>query len=183
MSIQDLFRSEPGEGRAMEAVQRLSAVKRWHMVDTTRVQTLAEHSANVAMLAGLIARTCPGMYFGPSPYVTASALVHDLEEVFTGDIPSLTKPLLRGVKELEDSVLPMEFRFDPPPVETQELIKFCDLADGIRFIEIYGIGETAKWAATGLRQQIRRRMASAADHWPREVFTHVNRQLDLYVGK
>jgi hypothetical protein len=59
------FNAYPVDKAGIETVMRLHSVKRWHMIDTTRIQTLAEHSANVALLAFYIARTAPRMFFGP----------------------------------------------------------------------------------------------------------------------
>jgi len=99
-----------GDDRSeLESVMRFHAVKRWHMIDTTRQQTLAEHSANVALLAYVIANGAPQMFFGPAEGVTTAALVHDLGEVFTGDIPSHTKvagALHSRLSHLEKTTLP-----------------------------------------------------------------------------
>ncbi|CAB4120823.1 HD domain containing protein, partial [uncultured Caudovirales phage] len=96
-----------GKNRAsIEAVMRFHAVKRWHMIDTTRQQTLAEHSANVALLAYHIALHAPLMIFGGALAVSGMALLHDIDEVFTGDIPTHTKQHLIGLQELEDQNTP-----------------------------------------------------------------------------
>ena len=42
----------------VEMIIRFAAVRRWHIVQTDRMQTLAEHACNVAMLAALIAERC-----------------------------------------------------------------------------------------------------------------------------
>lgn len=57
------FQAYGRERHALESIMRIQAVKRWHMIDTTRTQNLAEHSANVAMLAMLIALSAPIEFF------------------------------------------------------------------------------------------------------------------------
>lgn len=163
----------------IEAVMRLHSVKRWHMIDTTRTQNLAEHTANVAMLTLLLARTAPGMYFDVGDAVMA-ALVHDIGEVFVGDIPTMTKPYLTGIAELELEVTPKVLQTN---VQAKEklLIKICDLADGIRFIRTHGVDITAKHAQEGLEARLRQCYIQAAgDHWPAEVVSRVRHVVNVY---
>jgi len=164
----------------LEAVMRLHAVKRWHMIDTTRQQTLAEHSANVALLAYYIAITAPEMFFGAAQGVSAYALVHDLAEVFTGDIPSHSKRHLIGVDELEERVLPRMFRIEHTR-NTQLMVKLCDLADGIRFVRLHGVDVTARHAKEGLEKQLADRKQDAiAMEWPEIVLKHVWQAISFY---
>lgn len=169
-----------GEQRAgIEAVQRMQAVKRWHMIDTTRQQTLAEHSANVALLAWYIATTAPGMHFGPSDRIASLALRHDLAEVYTGDIPSHSKRHLAGLDELEDAVLPFVFKSDGVLPDQTLLIKLCDLADGIRFVRLHGVDITSKHAEDGLYKQLDAKLAEAT-RWPSPVLYYVTDAIRFY---
>lgn len=151
---------------------RFSQVKRWHMLDTTKTQTLAEHSGNVALLAHLIAHHAPGMFFGSSREAVMFALFHDVSEVFTGDIPTPTKRHLTGLKPLEDKVLPYMLRWDANE-DIKMVVKLCDLADGIRFIRLHGIGVTGRHATEGLIEQFDILVAEAITKWPPEVLSHV----------
>jgi hypothetical protein len=152
---------------------RFQAVKRWHMIEATRIQTLAEHSAVVALLAFYIARTAPGLFtFGPAENVATQALLHDLPEVFTGDIPSHTKRHLHGVEQLEQAVLPATFKVDVDP-SVKLLIKICDLADGIRFVRLHGVDITAVHAREGLEKQLEDRKQEAVSMWSDVVVKHV----------
>lgn len=163
---------------AIETVMRFAAVKRWHMIDTTRQQTLAEHSANVAALAYLIAESLTP-FFGEPLKVSGTALLHDMTEVFTGDIPSHTKSRLTGVKELEDSVLPRPWKSEMD-ASTKMLIKLCDLADGIRFIRLHGVDVTAKHAQKGLEAQLVKWMNDAEQIWPEDICRMVNKFVHFY---
>ncbi len=154
----------------LETVMRLHSVKRWHMIDTTRQQTLAEHSANVALLVFYIVKTSPTFFFDSPESAAVSALVHDLAEAFTGDIPSHTKKYLSGVDELESRLLNPVFDTETS-VDTQTLIKMCDLADGIRFIRLHGVDLTAVHAREGLEAQLRKKFNEC--EWPERVHQHV----------
>jgi 5'-deoxynucleotidase YfbR-like HD superfamily hydrolase len=153
---------------------RLHSVKRWHMIDTTRVQTLAEHSANVAMLAFVVAKTCPRMFFGPAENVAAYAMMHDIGEAFTGDIPTHTKKYITNgqLKALEDNVTPALFKVDVS-LDQKKLIKFCDLADGIRFIRLHGVDVTAEHAQAGLEEQMQWKIQESWEEWDRDIADHV----------
>lgn len=161
---------------------RLQAVKRWHMIETTRIQTLAEHTANVALLAWVIALTSPGGFFQASSVVTG-ALVHDTPEAFTGDIPSHTKRSLphQSLEELEKTVTPRIFFTPSTELSSDEsiLIKLCDLADGIRFIRLYGIDGTARHAQEGLERQLNMKWLEA-EHWPTVIVNHVMDRIRFY---
>lgn len=156
----------------IEAAMRFGSVKRWHMLDTVRIQTLAEHSGNVALLAMIIAYHAPGMYFGACGVVAATALVHDLPEVFTGDIPTPTKRHITGLDKMEDSLLTTLPRMGVSE-DVKILIKICDLADGIRFIRLHGSGAIGQHATEGLIEQFDNWVAKGIQAWPPEVLSHV----------
>lgn len=171
-----------GESRhAVETVMRIHAVKRWHMIDTTRQQTLAEHSANVALLAMTIALEAPMHLFGDPFAVATAALVHDIPEAFTGDVPTHTKQCLSGLEELEKEVT--HPNFDITTTANQRmLIKICDLADGIRFIRLHGVDLTARHAREGLEVQFQEKFIVAADnlHWPSGAISLVRSMTTFY---
>lgn len=173
------FYAYPDGYRQLEPVMRFHAVKRWHMIDTTRQQTIAEHSANVALLAYVLAKTAPGMFFGPAAEFAAMGLLHDLGEVFTGDVPSHTKRHILGLDQLEDQVLPAMFEY-LPDYNSQLLIKLCDLADGIRFIRLHGVDLTAQHAREGLEMQLRNKRDIAERTWSKDITEFVFRNLHFY---
>lgn len=178
----DTFYAYGKENAAVEAVMRLHAVKRWHMLDTTRQQTLAEHSANVAMLAFIIAIQAPEMFFGPADNIASRALMHDLDEVFSGDIPTPTKnygDIRATIKTLEKKLVPQLFQFYAPFPEGDLLIKICDLADGIRFIRLHGVDITSRHAKEGLESQLMDRFQDTRA-WPDNVGQHVRRTVNFY---
>jgi 5'-deoxynucleotidase YfbR-like HD superfamily hydrolase len=176
------FHAYEKEDPGLEAVMRFHAVKRWHMIDTTRAQTLAEHSANVALLAYYIAMRAPGMYFGPAANIAIIGLLHDLPEVFMGDIPTMTKPYLGKdrIHTLEHDLTPAAFRTELESPEVSHMIKLCDLADGIRFIRTHGIDVTARHAEEGLSIQFIDKLRAAKALWPVEVYEFVKHAVNFY---
>lgn len=72
-------------------ILRASGVTRWHIVRTVRPQSLAEHTFDVCMIARAIAKEA-----GYDDYeIMKAAIVHDLDEIVTGDIPTPTKQKAR----------------------------------------------------------------------------------------
>jgi hypothetical protein len=169
------------ERHALETVMRLHAVKRWHMIDTTRQQTLAEHSANVALLAMTIAKTAPVNTFDTHTVVGAAALVHDIPEAFTGDVPTHTKRHIDSLDDLEEIVTPKELSIPASPA-TIALIKLCDLADGIRFIRLHGVDLTARHAQEGLEEQYIKKINWAIKEfeWSDNIHFHIHDNLMFY---
>lgn len=165
----------------LEVVMRLQAVKRWHMIETTRVQTLAEHTANVSLLAVAIAITSPGMFFQTAD-IGLAALVHDASESLIGDIPTHTKRLLGSVaKSLEAEVLPATFSsLVNPGANEKHLIKLCDLIDGIRFIRLHGVDMTATHAQEGLEEQLLGLFDKVYLLWTPEIYHHVRERIMFY---
>jgi len=72
-------------------ILRASGVKRWHIVRTVQPQSLAEHTFDVVMIARAIAKVAAMDDYE----ITKEALLHDLDEVVTGDIPTPTKQRAR----------------------------------------------------------------------------------------
>ena len=181
----DKFFASPKSGdRAMEMIVRMSGIKRWHMIETSRTQTLAEHSANVALLAAYIAFTSPLNSFS-SPYSIATmALMHDMPESFTGDIPSHSKRHLTGIDRLEEGVMPSDFTLlrPAPTANDKMLLKMCDLADGIRFIRTHGVDATGAHAQEGLEAQLRERRYHAENglKWDDTLRGHVMMKVFFY---
>lgn len=176
----DDFRVDVNVDVGLEAVTRFQSIRRWHMIDTSRSQSIAEHSANVALLAYHIAMYAPEGYFGSASSVLAPAMFHDLPEVFMGDIPTHTKKYLSGVEELEERLTPPEFKYEAHD-SVHLLIKLCDLADGIRFIERYGVDRVAIFAMNGLHIQLNNKFLQARATWPEHVYHLVYDKIQMYL--
>ena len=93
---------------------RLSAVKRWGIVEMSRQQSVAEHSYNVALIAlNLVGASVGHKGFSKEDesLLLTLCLVHDMPEVFSGDIPSTIKGAFK--EELDDwdfTLMPMRGR-------------------------------------------------------------------------
>lgn len=175
------------ENAALEIVMRVHAVKRWHMIDTTRTQTLAEHSANVALLSYVIAYKIGSPTFLQPLTIGMLALFHDLGETVIGDIPTHTKKALGKARDhidaLESSVLPSMFQIGPVdiPDPWRLLIKCADLADGIRFIRLHGVDVTSAHAKEGLEAQLRDKLEEAKECWEVREHERISKMLHFYV--
>lgn len=115
---------------------RAQDVKRWMIVRTDRPQNLAEHSFNVAIIAGAIA-----CRMGKEPaHIMARALLHDADEVWTGDIPSVTK---QALKDKGFDWKTMEEKKDQFYKECAHIIKAADFLDAVNYMAEHGKGRHA----------------------------------------
>jgi 5'-deoxynucleotidase YfbR-like HD superfamily hydrolase len=75
---------------------------RWNMYPKTRRESIGEHTFNVALFALMILYIKANGSLSFQDYETVvGALLHDLEEAVTGDIPTLTKRCIKS----EDGML------------------------------------------------------------------------------
>lgn len=113
-----------------------SEVSRYHTVRTIVTETVGHHSHGVAMICVLLTGG------EPSANLLTAALIHDLAEHQTGDIPSPAKReygIGDQVSELEDRLL--SSAGIPMPLlsqKEQRLLKLADIAQGM----LYCIRET-----------------------------------------
>jgi hypothetical protein len=97
---------------------RLSFVPRWCIVKTTKTQSVAEHSYNVAVIAEKLCRVI-GLGDAETGMAVREALFHDKYEVYTGDIPSPAKH-----REEKDAICPL----------LSLIVKLADLIEAYIFI-------------------------------------------------
>lgn len=107
-----------------------SEVERYHTVRTLTTETVGHHSHGVAMLCALLVG-CQA-----SKELLLAALMHDLAEHQTGDIPSPAKRAYgigEQVNELEEKLLKsVGLNFTLHPDDTRTL-KLADIAQGAIF--------------------------------------------------
>lgn len=72
---------------------RQKYIARWGLMRATRTETLAEHTADTAQLAFLLAALARARFDAPAnpEKVAAAALFHDAGEILTGDLPTPVK--------------------------------------------------------------------------------------------
>jgi 5'-deoxynucleotidase YfbR-like HD superfamily hydrolase len=125
-------------------MRNAGAVKRYHATRTLRQQTNAEHSGGVA---GLVLCVCPN----PSAALLTAAIMHDVPELKTGDLPATIKwenPQLNAMigdieaKFIEEYQLPQGMLND----DEVKLLKFCDYAELVFWcLEEVGLGNGFIW--------------------------------------
>lgn len=145
----------------------LTHLKRWHNQDVSRVQTVAEHAGQVALLAMHIAPRLPVETAGE---VLWWALVHDAHEVTFGDIPYPAREFMAGKGHDIDSICQDGFWGGPSENPARYLpdlvLDLVACADAIE-AAIYA----AKWWRAGAaevrakaQERIRSRLLRAETH-------------------
>ena len=119
-------------------LSRMKNIHRWALMRNTRLETISEHSHEVAVLAHVLALLTNAHYGGRVDVerCVLLAVYHDVPEILTGDMPTPVKyatPAIRAAyKQVEDnacqrllSMLPDdlqgEFRPLLQPAESEEL--------------------------------------------------------------
>lgn len=135
-----------------EPVIRAQYVRRWHLVPMSMSQSVAEHQYNVAMLLVMM----PAKDGIDVNAAVAWAMVHDLPETVTGDVPTHIKKMSPTIKveleEIESEVMGEEWcRFHDEFIAaghaTRVAFKACDIADGLRMCK-YALSETMRKGLT-----------------------------------
>jgi 5'-deoxynucleotidase YfbR-like HD superfamily hydrolase len=126
-------------GQDIIAMEHLT---RWHMVKVRRHQTLAEHSAVVAMLSvKMLALWSPLALSRVAAQIFDLALTHDVHELEFGDIPSVVKEVVPSDYEqkMEDHF--WSRRGGQPDVDPllARIIKLADAIEGFCFYSVEGI--------------------------------------------
>lgn len=141
---------------------RMCHVKRWHIVQTKREQTVAEHSYAVAVIAGSLAASMrwQGLLHDKNKMMLLQwSLAHDMMEVKTGDTPTPFKRALEAVGG-EGIVEKAEAHMDNDATgayrlvkgtEIEMIVKLADQIEAIFFLQDNGYGQHAIEVLDGLR--------------------------------
>lgn len=139
-------------------------VKRWTMVGVDKESTVASHSFGVAMIAMEIRKRMFNTAFFTERDVCYYALIHDVKESYTGDIPTPTKA---GMKEAGFD--PDNYHEDhigeesPPGSVIPAIIKAADLIENYIFISEHAIGARGRVAAAEVDGRLWAYLAKASD--------------------
>ena len=119
----------------MDIIDKLHAmqVKRYPISHMNRDQSVAEHSFAVTMIALelVMDQGDPNLIMGVMGY----GLAHDLDEVFTGDIPS---PFKRKLREQCPEVIPVLDGEPKAPKSVRDVVKIADYLESLYFIKEFG---------------------------------------------
>jgi 5'-deoxynucleotidase YfbR-like HD superfamily hydrolase len=136
-------------------------VKRWSLVATTAESNVASHSFNVAVIAMAIRDRMFNTIDIDRRDVCYHALLHDIDEVFTGDIPTPTKMAMRA-QGVEPNALFEGQEVSNPSDKIRAIIKIADLIDNATFISQHGAGVRAAGAASEVEGRLRTALDGAS---------------------
>ena len=106
----------------LHVAERLKDTTRHCTTSGRRVESVAEHSWRVALMAFLLKDEFPE---ADMDKVVKMCLIHDLGECFTGDIPTFVKTA--GDRAVEDSLLVRWVASLPPEVSTEMSALFREM--------------------------------------------------------
>ncbi len=131
-------------GKFYAMLFRMKSIMRWGLMYNTKSESLSEHSFECAVLAHALA-LIGNKYFGKEydcEHIAACALLHDMSETLTGDLPTPVKystdELKTAYKKIEKkaenrllSLLPDELRGEyaalaDPSEEERAIVKAAD---------------------------------------------------------
>ena len=106
----------------LHVAERLKDTPRHCTTSKGRVESVAEHSWRIALMAFLLRAEFPTLDMDK---VTAMCLIHDLGECFTGDIPTFNKTATD--EKTEDRLLDEWVRTLPDPVRDEMLALYAEM--------------------------------------------------------
>lgn len=146
---------------SVKSIYKMSVVKRWAIIDMIKPQTVAEHSYNVAIFAqnaANVAEVQTGMFIDRGAMLTW-ALVHDIPETLTSDLPTSIKEdpdLKLAVDNLEHKIFPgisaVYAKIDSK-IE-YDLVKLADSVDAFVFARRYCIDESLEPILAEMKDKI-----------------------------
>jgi putative hydrolases of HD superfamily len=161
------------------AAHELTGVVRVNrLLDGSRSETSAEHSWHLALAAlALAPETAPGVDLGR---VLAMLIVHDLPEVYAGDVPIYDEPARLAIVEAEERAAARLFGTLPGEQGTRMLAlwqefeaaetdeaRFARAVDRLQPLLLHCAGDGAAWAERRVTVEQERRIMSAIDrYWP-----------------
>lgn len=124
---------------SIQEVMRLSNIKRWGIIEMLKQQSVAEHSFKVAMLSKAVAMEIP-IERRPHDFmhnIVFWAMVHDLPELVTGDLPaSFKRHIKEEVAQAEAKMFPQMTTFKNHMSDlVKDIVKMCDYVEAIHFAD------------------------------------------------
>jgi 5'-deoxynucleotidase YfbR-like HD superfamily hydrolase len=126
-------------------LDKTSHTKRWTIVDTFKEQTIDAHMYRTSMISLWISQKIQecGDFNKVMPYsIMARAMIHDWEEIYTGDIPATIGPLMdkKGLNELvQKDMSPFIKNLDEDPYHELDdletlILKCADVLESLVFL-------------------------------------------------
>lgn len=112
---------------------RLAQVKRYGICHVNRDQSVAEHSFMVALIAGELATATGDENLIRE--VMMYSIIHDMDEIETGDIPS---PFKRKLRAECPGVIPILDGAAKTSPEVKAIVKAADLLESLYYIREFG---------------------------------------------
>ncbi len=159
---------------------RIGHIKRWHNVNTTREQTVAEHSFMVALIALHLYDKIVGVKFNQGEnerevlMLLVGSMFHDAPEAAGGDTPTPAKRLIRELTKdpaifdkLDEYLMPeLPYIGGKVPVGLEQFIKVADKIEGYHFIHDNGTGPHAEIVKMGARRGLEDLVMKLDDEHP-----------------
>lgn len=125
--VQEMKKIELKAREVLEMCYRMPLIKRWQIIRTRRSQSIAEHSYLVSIIATALLDILPDHILTDKLrlYVVQKALKHDAGEIYTGDIPSPIRAVVKSVL-LETSKAGLQIL---PPFFVSEFLEPDDQID------------------------------------------------------
>jgi len=153
----------------MNDLLALSHVPRWSVVSHTGHQSVADHSFRVAVI---YLELCLRLDRAVGPTDLMWIIVHDGPEAWIGDIPG---PFKTANAEAEVTPWWHDFKARVPD-DVRALVKVADLVEGATWIERWGVGHQAAWAAQrsrGRALEKAREVAELVGYGPERLYAIV----------
>ena len=106
----------------LHVAERLKDTPRHCTTSKGRIESVAEHSWRIALMAFLLRGEFPDL---DMDRVTAMCLIHDLGECFTGDIPTFLKT--KTDEQTEDRLLEVWVQSLPEPVSSEMRALYAEM--------------------------------------------------------
>jgi len=137
-------------GLSLNDIYRLGTLNRWQIVDTSRQQNVAEHMYFVSIITMELCKYLEITQKHDILRYVRWALMHDVPEVLTGDLPTPIKKIipagkLKGI-EAKSGGIYREYISTDRPYDDElllHIVKIADLIEAREFLIRYGRGDHA----------------------------------------
>lgn len=167
---------------------RAGHVKRWHIVETIRPQSIAEHSFLVTIIALHLHWRLghDGCSLHDQRMLVLGSLFHDAPEVRTGDVPSHSKGIIRSFADdakifdrIDEVLMPsVPYTGDEQfPTHLHRYIKMADTIEAAHFIREQGVGAHAATVAAKNWEAVQKLVAEYSELFNQDWYGPVNEVL------